>query len=278
MLRRRPARRRRSTVPHARTPWELRAVAVEPASQGQGLGRRMLVAVLDDLRARSVRRVIVGTAVRPSGRSRSIRRPGFDRCESSATISARRWISTRAAENGIAVRDMIWMDRSLDAEHLAPSGGSGHGRDASGGRCRRTARCSSLSGTDPSAHAISSSRRRHPGVRSTGAQLFTWHRASRSSCSLCDDGGAIRGFMGMSGSKMERCSSLGFSAAWRGRRAGPPCADPSWRADRRRQRAERPARAFYEACGFVLEGRSDVDDWRPYLLHMRLRSRSRMCS
>ena len=32
------------------------------------------------------------------------------------------------------------------------------------------------------------------------------------------------------------------------------------------------ARAFYEACGFVVEGRSDLDDeGRPYpLLHLRL--------
>ena len=39
----------------------LKAVAIAPELQGQGIGKRMLAAVLEDLRARGVRRVIVGT-------------------------------------------------------------------------------------------------------------------------------------------------------------------------------------------------------------------------
>ena len=91
---------------------------------------------------------------------------------------------------------------------------------------------------------------------------------------LCDDGGAIRGFMGMSGSKME---SLFLSPEFLRRGAGrrlvrhAQSLHGELTVDVNEQNA--PARAFYEACGFVLEGRSDVDDaGLPYpLLHMRLR-------
>ena len=45
------------SVQHDTNGVELRAVAVEPAVQGQGLGRRMLMDVLDDLRSPVVSRV-----------------------------------------------------------------------------------------------------------------------------------------------------------------------------------------------------------------------------
>lgn len=91
---------------------------------------------------------------------------------------------------------------------------------------------------------------------------------------ICDDGGAIRGFMGMSGSKME---SLFLSPEFLRRGAGrrlvrhAQILHGELTVDVNEQNAS--ARAFYEACGFVLEGRSDVDDaGLPYpLLHMRLR-------
>jgi ribosomal protein S18 acetylase RimI-like enzyme len=40
---------------------ELKAVAIAPALQGQGVGKQMLLAVLEELRARGLRRVVVGT-------------------------------------------------------------------------------------------------------------------------------------------------------------------------------------------------------------------------
>jgi putative acetyltransferase len=90
---------------------------------------------------------------------------------------------------------------------------------------------------------------------------------------LCDDFGAIMGFMGMSGSKME---SLFLAPELQRRGAGRRLVQHAQAlhgeltVDVNEQNAA--ARAFYEACGFVVEGRSELDDQgRPYpLLHMRL--------
>jgi putative acetyltransferase len=90
---------------------------------------------------------------------------------------------------------------------------------------------------------------------------------------LCADSGAVVGFMGMSGSKLE---TLFLDPEFRGRGGGR-------RLVRHAQELhgelttevneQNPAaRRFYEACGFVVEGRSELDDaGRPFpLLHMRL--------
>jgi putative acetyltransferase len=89
---------------------------------------------------------------------------------------------------------------------------------------------------------------------------------------LCDSG-AIMGFMGMSGSKME---SLFIAPEFQRRGAGrqlvlhAQALHGELTVDVNIQNPA--ARAFYEACGFVVEGRSELDDQgRPYpLLHMRL--------
>jgi putative acetyltransferase len=88
---------------------------------------------------------------------------------------------------------------------------------------------------------------------------------------LCDSG-AIMGFMGMSGSKIE---SLFLAPEFQRRGAGrrlvrhAQALHGELTVDVNEQNAA--ARAFYEACGFVVEGRSELDDQgRPYpLLHMR---------
>lgn len=90
---------------------------------------------------------------------------------------------------------------------------------------------------------------------------------------VCDGGGAPMGFMGMSGSKME---SLFLAPELHRRGAGrrlvrhAQALHGELTVDVNEQNAA--ARAFYEACGFVVEGRSELDDQgRPYpLLHMRL--------
>jgi putative acetyltransferase len=90
---------------------------------------------------------------------------------------------------------------------------------------------------------------------------------------VCDDSGAVMGFMGMSGSKME---SLFLAPEFQRRGAGQrlvrhaQALQGELTADVREQNAA--ARGFYETCGFVAEGRSELDDQgRPYpLLHMRL--------
>jgi putative acetyltransferase len=90
---------------------------------------------------------------------------------------------------------------------------------------------------------------------------------------VCEDTGTVMGFMGMSGSKME---SLFLAPEFHRRGAGrrlvrhAQALHGELTVDVNEQ--NEVARAFYEACGFVVEGRSALDDQgRPYpLLHMRL--------
>jgi putative acetyltransferase len=95
---------------------------------------------------------------------------------------------------------------------------------------------------------------------------------------LCSDAGAVLGFMGMSGSKME---SLFLAPEYHGQGGGrrlvrhAQALHGELTTDVNEQ--NHGARRFYEACGFVVEGRSELDDTgRPYpLLHMRLAAEQR---
>jgi putative acetyltransferase len=88
----------------------------------------------------------------------------------------------------------------------------------------------------------------------------------------CDDGETIVGFMGMAGSKME---SLFLAPEFHRRGAGRQMVQHAQAlhgeltVDVNEQNTA--AVGFYSACGFVVEGRSELDDQgRPYpLLHMR---------
>ena len=107
-----------------------------------------------------------------------------------------------------------------------------------------------------------------PAVReylaSTGTQFWV----------LTGDGEAVVGFMGLSGSRMESLF-LRPDAFRRGygrtlvKHAQALHGDITVDVNEQNEQA----RAFYEACGFVVEGRSDVDDaGRPFpLLHLRLK-------
>ena len=89
---------------------------------------------------------------------------------------------------------------------------------------------------------------------------------------LCDESGVIRGFMGMSGSEMQ---SLFIAPEFQRRGAGlrlvlhAHALHGELTLDVNEQNVA--ARGFYEACGFVVEGRSELDEQgRTYpLLHMR---------
>jgi ribosomal protein S18 acetylase RimI-like enzyme len=93
---------------------ELKAVAVRPDVQGRGVGLRMLRAVLDDLRSRGVRRVVVGTANAGIGQLAYYQKAGFRllRIERDFFSSARGYPS-HMEDNGIRLRDMVWMDQEL---------------------------------------------------------------------------------------------------------------------------------------------------------------------
>ena len=90
---------------------------------------------------------------------------------------------------------------------------------------------------------------------------------------LRSDSGVPMGFLGMSGSKME---SLFLAPEFQRRGAGrrlvlhAQALHGELTVDVNEQNVA--ARRFYEACGFIVEGRSELDDQgRPYpLLHMRL--------
>lgn len=89
----------------------------------------------------------------------------------------------------------------------------------------------------------------------------------------CDTSGTVMGFMGLSGSKMD---ALFLAPEFHRRGAGrllvrhAQTLHAELTVDVNEQNAT--ALRFYEACGFAVEGRSELDEQgRPYpLLHMRL--------
>jgi ribosomal protein S18 acetylase RimI-like enzyme len=93
---------------------ELRAVAVDTAQQNRGIGRRMLAAVIEELRRREVRRVVVGTANAGIGQLAYYQKAGFRllRIERDFFSPARGYPAVME-DNGIRLRDMVWMDMEL---------------------------------------------------------------------------------------------------------------------------------------------------------------------
>ena len=90
---------------------------------------------------------------------------------------------------------------------------------------------------------------------------------------VCDDTGVIMGFMGMSVSKMESLFlAPEFHRLGGGRRLVQHAQALKGELTVDVNEQNPAARRFYEACGFVVEGRSELDSTgRPFpLLHMRL--------
>ena len=94
---------------------ELKAVAVEATRQGRGIGRRLLATVLADLRARGVRSVVVGTASAGVGELAFYQKSGFRlRDIERDYFTPARGYPDDLQDDGIPVRDMVWMDQRLD--------------------------------------------------------------------------------------------------------------------------------------------------------------------
>lgn len=93
---------------------ELRAVAVDTPQQNRGIGRRMLAAVLEELRRRGMRRAVVGTANAGIGQLAYYQKAGFRllRIERDFFSPARGYPAVME-DNGIRLRDMVWMDLDL---------------------------------------------------------------------------------------------------------------------------------------------------------------------
>jgi putative acetyltransferase len=90
---------------------------------------------------------------------------------------------------------------------------------------------------------------------------------------LCSDAGDRVGFMAMAGSKMDALFlAPEFHRRGGGRRLVEHARQLKGELTVDVNEQNEAARRFYEACGFVVEGRSAVDDaGRPFpLLHMRL--------
>jgi ribosomal protein S18 acetylase RimI-like enzyme len=94
---------------------ELRVVAVAESVQGQGVGTAMVNAVLFVLAARGVHTALVGTASSGVRQLAFYQRCGFRlaHVERDFFIEAKGY-RPDLAENGIAIRDMVWMDRALE--------------------------------------------------------------------------------------------------------------------------------------------------------------------
>jgi putative acetyltransferase len=93
---------------------------------------------------------------------------------------------------------------------------------------------------------------------------------------LCSDDGTLMGFMGMSGNKMD---ALFLAPEFQRRGGGRMLVQHAQKMHGELTtdvNEQNPAAVrFYEACGFVVEGRSELDDQgRPFpLLHLRLPAR-----
>jgi ribosomal protein S18 acetylase RimI-like enzyme len=102
------------TLPAEQNSVELKAVAVDTTQQNCGIGRRMLAAVIEELRRRGVRRAIVGTANAGIGQLAYYQKAGFRllRIERDFFAPARGYPAVME-DNGIRLRDMVWMDQEL---------------------------------------------------------------------------------------------------------------------------------------------------------------------
>jgi ribosomal protein S18 acetylase RimI-like enzyme len=96
---------------------ELKAVAVDASRHGQGVGTELLREVLEDLRGRGVRRVVVGTSSSGIGQLAYYQKAGFRLSWIERDFfGPDRGYPEGLLENGIPVRDMVWMDQVLDRE------------------------------------------------------------------------------------------------------------------------------------------------------------------
>jgi GNAT superfamily N-acetyltransferase len=93
---------------------ELKAVAVDQRRHNRGLGRRMLAAVLAELRGRGFRRVVVGTSNAGIGQIAFYQKAGFRlwRIERDY-FTPEKGYDPDERENGLPHRDMVWFDLEL---------------------------------------------------------------------------------------------------------------------------------------------------------------------
>jgi N-acetylglutamate synthase-like GNAT family acetyltransferase len=94
---------------------ELKAVAVEPSQQAQGIGKRMLSEVLAQLRAQGCLRAVVSTATAAISELAFYQKAGFrmSRIERDFFTPLHGYPEVMV-DSGIRLRDKVWMDMSLE--------------------------------------------------------------------------------------------------------------------------------------------------------------------
>jgi ribosomal protein S18 acetylase RimI-like enzyme len=93
---------------------ELKAVAIRPDVQSKGLGKRMLLMVLEAVAARGDRRAVVGTGNSGIGQLAYYQKAGFRLHHIERDFfSPERGYDEGLEENGIPLKDMVWMDLDL---------------------------------------------------------------------------------------------------------------------------------------------------------------------
>lgn len=101
-------------IPLAEGAVELKAVAIAPTAQNKGLGKRMLASVLAELHEQGYRRAIVGTGNSGIGQLAYYQKAGFRLHHIERDFfSPERGYDEGIEENGIPLRDMVWMDLDL---------------------------------------------------------------------------------------------------------------------------------------------------------------------
>jgi GNAT superfamily N-acetyltransferase len=94
-------------IPESDGSVELKAVAVDAALHGQGIGKRMLAAVLDDLRVKGVDRVIGGTSKSGIGLLALIKKAGFQLWKIERQFLARS-VVVRTVRKRMAFLSVTW--------------------------------------------------------------------------------------------------------------------------------------------------------------------------
>ena len=93
---------------------ELKTVALAPHLQSQGVGRELLAAVLGHLEQLGTHRVVVGTSTSNTGALAFNQRAGFRMWKIERDFfSPAQGYPVGHEEDGIPVRDMLWLDRKL---------------------------------------------------------------------------------------------------------------------------------------------------------------------